>query len=287
MAIAPFSVDGALDLAAEERATLFFGVPTMYVRLVASDRVGELAALRLCVSGSAAVGRRCVARIRRRGGQRGHRALRHDRDVHEHVEHLWRRPAAGLRRHRAAGVEVRLGDNDEICVRGPNVMRTYWERPDATVDAFRDGWFLTGDIGEFDADGYLSIVGRSKDLIITGGFNVYPREIEELLAEHPGVAEAAVAGEPSSEWGETVVAYVVLSDGAVGEAELLEWCAARLAKYKRPRHVRFLDALPRNALGKVVKADLTPKPFCSRRPSFLTVSATENGPGAWGVRPRR
>ena len=100
--------------------------------------------------------------------------------------------------------------------------------------------------------------GRSKDLIITGGFNVYPREIEELLAEHPGVAEAAVAGEPSSEWGETVVAYVVLSDGAVGEAELLEWCAARLAKYKRPRHVRFLDALPRNALGKVVKADLTP-----------------------------
>ena len=156
------------------------------------------------------------------------------------------------------GVEVRLGDNDEICVRGPNVMRTYWERPDATADAFRDGWFLTGDIGEFDADGYLSIVGRSKDLIITGGFNVYPREIEELLAEHPGVAEAAVAGEPSSEWGETVVAYVVLSDGAVDEAELLEWCAARLAKYKRPRHVRFLDALPRNALGKVVKADLTP-----------------------------
>jgi malonyl-CoA/methylmalonyl-CoA synthetase len=156
------------------------------------------------------------------------------------------------------GVELRLGDNDEICVRGPNVLRMYWERPDATADAFREGWFLTGDIGEFDADGYLSIVGRSKDLIITGGFNVYPREIEELLAEHPGVAEAAVAGAPSPEWGETVVAYVVLSDGGVDEAELLEWCAARLAKYKRPRHVRFLDALPRNALGKVVKAELEP-----------------------------
>ena len=132
-------------------------------------------------------------------------------------------------------------------------------RPDATADAFRDGWFLTGDIGEFDADGYLSIVGRSKDLIITGGFNVYPREIEEVLAEHPAVAEAAVAGEPSDEWGETVVAYVVTSS-AVSEADLIEWCAARLAKYKRPRHVRFLDALPRNALGKVVKTELRIRP---------------------------
>ena len=122
-----------------------------------------------------------------------------------------------------------------------------------------DGWFLTGDIGEFDADGYLSIVGRSKDLIITGGFNVYPREIEELLAEHPAVAEAAVAGEPSDEWGETVVAYVVTVD-AVTEAELIEWCGERLAKYKRPRHVRFLDALPRNALGKVVKSELRTRP---------------------------
>ena len=127
-------------------------------------------------------------------------------------------------------------------------------RPRQTRSA--TGWFLTGDIGEFDADGYLSIVGRSKDLIITGGFNVYPREIEELLAEHPAVAEAAVAGEPSDEWGETVVAYVVTSS-AVSEADLIEWCGERLARYKRPpADLRFLDALPRNALGKVVKSEL-------------------------------
>ena len=129
----------------------------------------------------------------------------------------------------------------EICVRGPNVLRSYWERPDATADAFRDGWFLTGDIGEFDEDGYLRIVGRSKDLIITGGYNVYPREIEEILAEHPAVAEAAVAGEPSDEWGETVVAYVVAAE-PVTQEDLIAWCAERLAKYKRPA----ARALPRH-----------------------------------------
>ncbi|HTN78633.1 MAG TPA: AMP-binding protein, partial [Acidimicrobiales bacterium] len=257
MAIAPFSVDGALDLASAERATLFFGVPTMYVRFATSPRVGELAALRLCVSGSAALAADVWRVLAELGGQRVierygmtetfmNTSNPHDGD---------RRP--GSVGFPLPGVELRLGDNDEICVRGPNVLRAYWERPDATADAFRDTWFLTGDIGEFDDDGYLRIVGRSKDLIITGGFNVYPREIEELLAEHPAVAEAAVAGEPSDEWGETVVAYVVAAD-TVTESELLEWCGERLAKYKRPRHVRFLDTLPRNALGKVVKSELKP-----------------------------
>ena len=257
MAIAPFSPDGVLDLAAAEKATLFFGVPTMYVRMVASPRVDELAALRLCVSGSAALAADVWRALADRGGQRVI-----ERYGMTETFMNTSNPYDGDRRPGSVGVplpgvEVRLGDNDEICVRGPNVLRSYWERPDATADAFRDGWFLTGDIGEFDADGYLSIVGRSKDLIITGGFNVYPREIEELIAEHPAVAEAAVAGEPSDEWGETVVAYVVVAD-AVSETDILEWCAARLAKYKRPRHVRFVDALPRNALGKVVKADLRP-----------------------------
>ncbi len=145
---------------------------------------------------------------------------------------------------------MRLGDNDEICVRGPNVLHSYWERPDATADAFRDGWFLTGDIGEFDGDGYLSIVGRSKDLIITGGFNVYPREIEELLAEHPAVAEAAVAGEPSDEWGETVVAYVVTAD-AVSEADLIEWCGrtARQVQAAAPRAIPRCPASQRAREG--------------------------------------
>ena len=185
------------------------------------------------------------------------------------------------------GVESRLADNGEICVRGPNVLRSYWERPDATADAFRDGWFLTGDIGEFDDDGYLRIVGRSKDLIITGGYNVYPREIEEILAEHPAVAEAAVAGEPSDEWGETVVAYVVAAE-PVTQDDLISWCADRLAKYKRPRQVRFVDTLPRNALGKVVKSELrTADPPASRASNRPHLAGYSNrNAGRW-IRLRR
>ncbi len=255
--IASFSPDTVLDVAAAERASLFFGVPTMYVRLAASPRVGELSALRLCVSGSAALAADVWRALAERGGQ----AVIERYGMTETFMNLSnpydaeRRPGSvGLV---LPGVESRLADNGEICVRGPNVLRSYWERPDATADAFREGWFLTGDIGEFDEDGYLRIVGRSKDLIITGGYNVYPREIEEILAEHPAVAEAAVAGEPSDEWGETVVAYVVAAE-PITQEDLIAWCAERLAKYKRPRHVRFLDTLPRNALGKVVKSELRP-----------------------------
>jgi len=259
--ITPFSPDGVLDAAAAESATLFFGVPTMYVRLAASPRVRELARLRLCVSGSAPLDPELWGALAERGGQ--HVLERYG--MTETVMNV-SNPYDGDRRPGSVGlalpgVAVRLADGPddepgEILVRGPNVLRSYWERPDATAAAFDpDGWFLTGDLGRFDPDGYLRIVGRSKDLIITGGYNVYPREVEEVLGQHPAVAEAAVAGEPSAEWGETVVAFVVARDAVAGE-ELLAWCADRLAPYKRPRAVRFLDALPRNALGKVVKAEL-------------------------------
>jgi malonyl-CoA/methylmalonyl-CoA synthetase len=152
----------------------------------------------------------------------------------------------------------------EICVRGPNVFPGYLDRPEATAEAFEDGWFRTGDLGRFDADGYLRIVGRSKELIITGGYNVYPRDIEEILREHPEVADVAVIGLPDLEWGERVVACVVPADGSgaaaasdgVLEAAIVGWAAERLAAYKRPRSVRFLDELPRNALGKVLKTAL-------------------------------
>src|SRR5262249_27109398 len=133
----------------------------------------------------------------------------------------------------------------------------YWHRPDATRDAFTDdGWFRSGDVGARDADGYLSIVGRAKELIISGGFNVYPREVEDVLLEHPAVAEVAVVGEPSDEWGETVGAVVVPEGDDLDTDALLAFAADALAPYKRPRRVRVVDALPRNALGKVVRADL-------------------------------
>jgi malonyl-CoA/methylmalonyl-CoA synthetase len=127
------------------------------------------------------------------------------------------------------------------------------------ADAFTgDSWFRTGDLGRADPDGYLRIVGRSKELIITGGFNVYPRDVEEVLRDHPGVVDVAVVGVPDPEWGERVVACVVTADAAdeAAAAALLEWAAERVAPYKRPREVRFVDELPRNAMGKVVRAAL-------------------------------
>ena len=161
MAIAPFSVDGVLDLAAAGASDALLRSAD-HVRAPRGQRPRRRARGAAAVRvGIGSVGRRRVARPRRTRRAARHRALRHDRDVHEHVEHLTT-PTGGRAPSGIAlpGVEVRLGDNDEICVRGPNVMRSYWERPDATADAFRDGWFLTGDIGEFDADGYLSIVGK-------------------------------------------------------------------------------------------------------------------------------
>ncbi|MGH9217605.1 MAG: AMP-binding enzyme, partial [Acidimicrobiales bacterium] len=159
------------------------------------------------------------------------------------------------------GVELRLeerqGDGQpagEILVRGPNVFAGYLGGVGG--DAFTaDAWFRTGDLGRADPDGYLRIVGRLKELIITGGFNVYPRDVEEVLRDHPGVDDVAVVGVPDPEWGERVVACVVAADTADAE-ELLAWAAERLAPYKRPREVRFVDELPRNAMGKVVRAAL-------------------------------
>ena len=152
------------------------------------------------------------------------------------------------------GVEARLAPGTgEIEVRGPNVFAGYWERPDADREAFTaDGWFRTGDLGSLDADGTLRIDGRAKELIISGGFNVYPREVEDAVAAHPAVVEVAVVGEPSEEWGERVAAYVVARDPIALEA-LQAAVRERLAPYKVPRVLHPVEALPRNALGKVQK----------------------------------
>jgi malonyl-CoA/methylmalonyl-CoA synthetase len=164
------------------------------------------------------------------------------------------------------GVSVRLAaGNGEVQVTGPNVLRGYDrggtppEGSGADAAAFTgDGWFRTGDLGEFDEDGHLRLVGRSKELIISGGFNVYPREVEEVLSAFPGVLEVAVVGRPDERWGEAVTAVVVASaDGpAVDPEALRSYAAERLAPYKVPKSVEFIDELPRNALGKIVRAGL-------------------------------
>src|SRR6266511_1850572 len=167
-------------------------------------------------------------------------------------------PSAGPRRCPLPGVEVRLepyeGGVAEIAVRGPNVIAGYLNRADPAFTD--DGWFRTGDLGTLDDDGYLRISGRAKELIISGGYNVYPREVEEVLRAHPAVADAAVVGAPSAEWGETVVAFVVPAADGVAEVDLAAWCAERLAPYKRPRQWRWVKAIPRNALGKILRHEL-------------------------------
>ena len=143
----------------------------------------------------------------------------------------------------------------ELLVKGPNVFAGYWRNTEATDAAFADGWLVTGDVAARDDEGYYRIVGRTKDMVISGGENVYPAELENVLHEHSAVKEAAVVGVPDERWGEACVAFVVLAREAT-EEELLEHCRGRLARYKVPKGVRFVESLPRNALDKVVKSAL-------------------------------
>jgi len=155
------------------------------------------------------------------------------------------------------GEDVPVGEIGEILIRGPQLMQGYWNRDGATTEALRGGWMHTGDAGVLDQEGYLYVQDRVKDMIISGGENIYPREIEEVLYLHDAVAEAAVIGVPDEQWGEAVKAVVVLKEGARAAAdEIMSFCAGRLGGYKRPRSIDFIDALPRNLSGKVLKKDL-------------------------------
>jgi long-chain acyl-CoA synthetase len=155
------------------------------------------------------------------------------------------------------GHDVPDGEVGELIVRGPNVMKGYYKMPEETAAALRDGWLYTGDLARRDEDGYFYIVDRKKDLVIVGGYNVYPREVEEVLFEHRDVVEAAVIGVPDPDFGEAVHAFVVLKDGVEEDVESLEnYCRKRLAKYKVPKHIEFLDELPKNTTGKILRRNL-------------------------------
>lgn len=233
--------------------TLFFGVPTMYVRLLDTppeDARAIGAAMRLFVSGSAPLPPHVLERFRELFG---HTIL--ERYGMTETFMNTSNPYVGERRAGTVGfplpgISVRI-EEGELLVRGPNVFAGYWRRPDATAAAFtNDGFFRTGDMATMSDDGYITLVGRKSDLIISGGFNIYPREIEELLLEQPGVAEAAVAGVADDVRGEVPVAYLV---GDFDEHALAEVCRAQLASFKVPRRFVKVAAIPRTALGKVQK----------------------------------
>lgn len=155
-----------------------------------------------------------------------------------------------------AGNFLPAGEIGEIVVKGPTVMKGYWNNPEATAKTIKDGWLWTGDMGALDQDGFLTMHDRSKDMIISGGSNIYPREVEEVLLEHPSVSEVAVVGKPHPEWGEVVIAFVVANAGGADIADLDKHCVDSIARFKRPKEYRVIDALPKNNYGKVLKTDL-------------------------------
>lgn len=255
-------------LAAMSRSTVLMGVPTFYVRLLQSPRLnrGVTEKMRLFISGSAPL----LSDTHREWSERtGHAIL--ERYGMTETGMISSNPYEGQRiagsvGYPLPGVDVRITDPDTgdilpdtnvgmIEVRGPNVFAGYWKMPEKTASEFRtDGYFITGDLGKFDKRGYVHIVGRGKDLIITGGFNVYPKEIETEIDSIPGVSESAVVGVPHNDFGEGVTAAVVLEPGsAVDEKTILNALADRLAKFKQPKRVVFVDGLPRNTMGKVQK----------------------------------
>lgn len=269
-----FDPDAAIEMMHREGATLFFGVPTMYVQLLeAAPRAAVLPRLRDCVSGGASLPVVVLERFEKEFGTTVFEGYGlSETSPTASVNQPWFGTKVGTVGHPIWGVEVEVADAaveervdllpagglGEIVIRGHNVFAGYLDDPVATAEALVDGWFRTGDIGTIDEDGFISIVDRKKDLIIRGGFNVYPREVEEVLARHPGVAQVAVIGVPDPVLGEEVCAVVVAApgEGPPGAAELVAWSREQLGGHKYPRRVEIIDALPMGPSHKVLKREL-------------------------------
>jgi len=271
--LAVFDAGVALELVEREKITVFPGAPTIYHSLLDHpDRTRrEISSLRVAVTGAADIPVELIRRVREElpferiltgyglteaGTVSGSRPD----DDFEHVATTVGTPWPGfeIRTVDESGADAPIGTPGEVVVRGPTVMRGYLDDPEATAAAVdADGWLHTGDLGAFDDDGYLRIVGRIKDMFLVGGFNAYPAEIENLLLRHPRIAQVAVAGIPDDRLGEVGMAFVVLEPGPpIDSSEIIEWARKEMANFKVPRRVEFIDALPLNAAGKVVKDEL-------------------------------
>lgn len=267
-----FDATAVIDEIERRRATVFAGVPTMYVALAEADATGrDLSTLRAAVSGGASIPGEVIKAVEAKftglvvlegyglsetASTTTFNVSATERKVLSIGKPVW-------------GVEMKVIDDEgnslsagadnvgQLLVRGHNIMKGYYKRPDATADALRNGWLHTGDLGYRDDEGYYFVVDRLKDMIVRGGYNVYPREIEEVLYSHPDVVEAAVIGTPDDRLGEEVVAYVAVRDGAdLSEADVITFAKEQLAAYKYPRSVVFVAELPKGATGKILKREL-------------------------------
>jgi long-chain acyl-CoA synthetase len=269
-----FDPAAVLETMAREQVGFWIGVPTMYWALLQHAKASGLDPapiarhLRLCISGGAPMPLEVMRAFEATFGVRileGYGLSETSPVACFNQLHQPSKP--GTVGQPIFGVDVRCvdehdafirpGERGEVVVRGPNVMKGYFNRPEATKETMRHGWFHTGDIGTLDSDGYLTIVDRKKDMIIRGGFNVYPRELEEVIATHPAVSLVAVVGVPDERLGEEVKAFVVRKPGAEITADaLIAWCREQMAAYKYPREIEFRDALPISATGKILKREL-------------------------------
>ena len=269
-ALARLRREEPVEIIQRDRVTIFAGVPTMYFALLHFDGAADYdtTSIRHCLAGGAAMPVDVMHAFE----------SKYPVQILEGYGLSETSPVASFNRldrprkpgsigHPVWGVEMAILDDDdrpvpdgesgEICIRGHNIMKGYWKRAEASEEALRGGWFHSGDIGVRDSDGAYSIVDRKKDMIIRGGFNVYPREIEEVLYTHDAVIEAAVIGVPHESHGEEVKAVVALAPGSeVGEADIIAFCKERLAAYKYPRSVEFTDELPKGPTGKILKREL-------------------------------
>src|SRR3954465_13708849 len=265
-----FDPDHALEIIERDRVTIFEGVPTMYVAMLHSEKAdsADVSTLRLCVSGGSAMPGEVLRAFEDKFGCKileGY-GLSETSPVAS-FNHPDRERKVGSIGTPIEGVEMRVVDEDgkeveqgevgEIAIKGPNVMKGYWRKDEATDEVMDDGWFHTGDMAKVDEEGYFFIVDRKKELIIRGGYNVYPREVEEVLYGHPAVQEVAVIGVPDDRPAGGVCAVVALKAGeSLDEQAVIAYCKERLAAYKYPRTVQFRDELPKNATGKILKKEL-------------------------------
>jgi long-chain acyl-CoA synthetase len=267
-----FEVNRTLEMIRKHQPTFFPGVPTMYIALLhhPDSASAGLDCIKICNSGSAPMPVEVMREFERKTGAR----IVEGYGLSETSPVTHRNPIFGPRKPGSIGVplpntdckivdletgtiELLPGEPGELIIKGPQVMKGYWNKPEETAMALRDGWLYTGDIATMDEDGYFYIVGRKKEMIIASGYNIYPIEVEEVIYQHPAVAEACVFGIPDPYRGETVKAAVVLKDGVhATEEELIDWCKERLAKYKVPRLVEFREQLPKSTVGKILRRKL-------------------------------